>query len=109
MRIWPEKPLFEGWSWVQFSNLGLSLGMTFKSYTSVAKGLKNKKLEIPVVSTIENIDSNLLDLIEPALIKTLLFGSYSFDTNTNTNALNGTIKYLLSTKTFKEPPFQWIQ
>ena len=80
--------------------------MTFKSYTSVAKGLKNKKLKISVVSTIENIDSSLLDLIEPALIKTLLFGSYSFDTNTNTNALNGTIKYLLSTKTFKEPPFQ---
>ena len=40
-RIWPEKPLFfEGWSWFKFINLGLTLGMNVKFYTSVAKGLK---------------------------------------------------------------------
>ena len=31
---------FEGWSWFKFNNLGLALGMNFKFYTSVAKGLK---------------------------------------------------------------------
>ena len=45
-------------------------------------------------STIENIDNNLLDLSEPVLIKTLRFGINSFDTN----ALNATIEYVLSTK-----------
>ena len=30
---------FEGWSWFKFNNLGLTLGMTLKFYTSVAKGL----------------------------------------------------------------------
>ena len=59
-----------------------------------------------LLSTIENIDSNLLDLCEPVLIKTLLFGSNSFDTNTNTNVLIATIEYVLSTKRFEEPLFQ---
>ena len=43
-----------------------------------------------LLSTIENVNSNLLDLSEPVLIKTLLFGSNSFDTNANTNVLNAT-------------------
>ena len=47
-----------------------------------------------LLSTIENIDNNLLDLCEPVLIKTLLFGSNSFDTNANTNVLNATIEYV---------------
>ena len=59
-----------------------------------------------LLSTIENIDNNLLDLCESVLIKTLLFGSNSFDTNSNTNVLNATIKYVLSTKRFEEPLFQ---
>ena len=59
-----------------------------------------------VLSTIENIDNNLLDLCEPVLIKTLLFGSNSFDANANTNVLNATIEYVLSTKRFEEPFFQ---
>ena len=33
---------FEGWFWFKFYNLGLTLGMTLKFYTSVAKGLKLK-------------------------------------------------------------------
>ena len=33
---------FAGWSWFKFNNLGLALVITFKFYTSVAKGLKLK-------------------------------------------------------------------
>ena len=59
-----------------------------------------------LLSTIENIDNNLLDVCEPVLIKTLLFGSNLFDSNANTNVLNATIEYVLSTKRFEEPLFQ---
>ena len=41
-----------------------------------------------LLSTIGNIDNNLLDLSEPVLIKTLIFCSNLFDTNANTNVLN---------------------
>ena len=61
---------------------------------------------LTLLSTIENIDQNLLDLCEPVLIKALLFGSNSFDSNTNTNILNTTIEYVLSTKRCEEPLFQ---
>ena len=57
------------------------------------------------MDTIENIDNNL-DLCEPVMIRTLLFGSNSFDTDANTNVLNATIEYILSTKRFDEPLFQ---
>ena len=53
-----------------------------------------------------NTDNNLLDLCEPVLIRTLLFGSNSFDTDANTNVLNATTEYILSTKRFDEPLFQ---
>ena len=59
-----------------------------------------------LLCTLVNIDNNLLDLCEPVLIRTLLFGSNSFDTNANTNVLNATIEYILSTKRFDEPLFQ---
>ena len=59
-----------------------------------------------LLSTIENIDNNLLDLCEPVLKRTLLFGSNSFDTDANINVLNATIEYILSTKRFDEPLFQ---
>ena len=32
-----------------------------------------------------------------------------FDSNANTNVLNATIEYILSTKKFEEPLFQWKQ
>ena len=35
-----KKHLLKGWSWFKFNNLGLTLGMALKFYTSVAKGLK---------------------------------------------------------------------
>ena len=44
-----------------------------------------------LLSTIANTDNNLLDLCEPVLIRTLHFGSNSFDTDANTNVLNATI------------------
>ena len=59
-----------------------------------------------LLSTLVNIDNNLLDLCEPVLIRILLFGSNSFDTDANTNVLNATIEYILSTKRFDEPLFQ---
>ena len=48
-----------------------------------------------------NIDNNLLELCEPVLIRTLLFGSNSFDRDAKTNVLNATIEYTLSTKRFE--------
>ena len=33
---------FDGWSWLEFNNLGLALGTNLKFYTTVAKGLKLK-------------------------------------------------------------------
>ena len=62
-----------------------------------------------LLSTITNIDNNFLDLCEPVLIRTLLFGSNSFDTYANTNVLNATIEQILSTKRFDEPLFHWKQ
>ena len=59
-----------------------------------------------LLSIIKNIDNNFLHLCEPVLIRTLLFGSNSFDTNANTNVLNATIEYVISTKRFDEPLFQ---
>ena len=49
-----------------------------------------------LLTTIENIDNNLLDLCEPVLIKTLLFGSNYFDTNANANVHNAAVKYVLA-------------
>ena len=60
-----------------------------------------------LLSTIENIDNNLLNLCEPVLIKALLIGNNSFDTNANPNVHNAAIEYVLSTKRFEEPHFQW--
>ena len=40
------------------------------------------------------------------VVKTLLFGSNSFDSNANTNVLNATIEYVLSAKRCEEPLFQ---
>ena len=37
-----ESACFEGWSWFKFNNLGVTLGMNLKFYTSVAKALKLK-------------------------------------------------------------------
>ena len=59
-----------------------------------------------ILSTMENIDNNFLDLCETILIKTLLFGSNSFNANANTNVLLATIEYVLFTERFEEPLFQ---
>ena len=55
-----------------------------------------------LLSTIENIDNNLLHLCEPVLMRTLLFASNSFDTDANTNVLNVAIEYIISIKRFDE-------
>ena len=48
-------------------------------------------------STMKNIDDNLLDMTKPILTTTIIFGSSSFDINTNTIVLNSTMNlvYLL--------------
>ena len=53
-------------------------------------------LKDTLLRIIKNIDNNLQDLIEPILIKTVLLASNSFDTNTD--VLNLTLNYALSTK-----------
>ena len=42
IRIWPENPIFEGWSWFKFNNSRLALTTNLEFYTSVAKRLKLK-------------------------------------------------------------------
>ena len=59
-----------------------------------------------LLSTVKNIHNNLLRLCKPVLIRTLLFGNNSFDTNASTNVPNATIEYILSNKRFDEPLFQ---
>ena len=61
---------------------------------------------LTLLRTRANIDNNLLDLCEPVLKRTLHFGSNSFDTDANTNVLNATIEYIISTKRFDELLFQ---
>ena len=47
----------------------------------------------------------MLDVTETVLIKTLLFGNCSVDGHTNTQILNTTIEYILTTKRFDESRF----
>ena len=58
-----------------------------------------------LLSTIKNIDCRLLDVTETVLTKALLFGNCSVDAETNTQILNATIEYILSTKRFDESLF----
>ena len=58
-----------------------------------------------LLSTIKNIGYRLLDVTETVLIKALLFGNCSFDALTNTQILNATTEYILTTKTFDESLF----
>ena len=51
-------------------------------------------------NTIENTDNSLLDLCEPVLIRTLLFGSNSFDADANKNVHSATIEYIFLLRDF---------
>ena len=79
-----------------FCNCGLDIESTVHYLLHCPMDLTERHI---LLSTVENIDDNLLDL--SVLIKTLLFGSNSFDTSANTNVLNATIKYVLFTKRFE--------
>ena len=50
-----------------------------------------------LLKILKNIDNKLLNLTKYILTKSLFFGSYSFDINTNTNILNAIVNlvYLL--------------
>ena len=58
-----------------------------------------------LLSTLNNIDSKILESNDSYLTLTLLFGSTSLDSETNTLVLNATIDYILSTERFEEPLF----
>ena len=58
-----------------------------------------------LLSTVKNINCRLLDVTETASIKTLLFGNFSVDAQTNTHILKATIEYILTTKRFDESMF----
>ena len=58
-----------------------------------------------LLSTLNNIDSKILESNDSYLTQTLLFGSISFDSETNTLVLNATIDYILSTERFEESLF----
>ena len=53
-----------------------------------------------LLSTIKNIDCRLLDVTE-----TLISGKGTVDAHTNTEILNATIDYILTTKKFDESLF----
>ena len=53
-----------------------------------------------LLNTISQIDNKLLDSNESNLIQHLLFGDLSKDTETNTEILNATVNYVLTTKRF---------
>ena len=75
-------------------NCGLNIGSTAHYLLHCPTYITERRT---LLSTIENIDNNL-DLSKPFLVKALLFGSNSFDTNANTNVFNTTIEYALSIK-----------
>ena len=58
-----------------------------------------------LVNTISQIDNKLLDSNESNLIQHLLFGDPSKDRETNTEILNATVNYVLTTKRFDERLF----
>ena len=58
-----------------------------------------------LLSTLNNIDPKILESNDFYLTQTLLFGSTSVDSETNTLVLNATIDYTLSTERFEEPLF----
>ena len=53
-----------------------------------------------LLRTIKNFDCRFLGVTETVLIKTPLFGNCSVDAQTNTQILNATIEYILTTKRF---------
>ena len=85
-------------------NCGLDIKLTAHFLFHCLKYITERRT---LLSTTENIDNNLLDPSQTIFIKTLLFGSNSFDTNANTNIFNATIAYVLLTKRFEKPLFQW--
>ena len=64
-----------------FSNYGLNIESTAHYLLHCPTYITERRT---FLSTIENIYNNLLDLSEPVLIKTILFGNNLFNTNGNT-------------------------
>ena len=60
---------------------------------------------LALLNTIRNIDMSILQLSDSKFTSVLLFGDNSFDNNKNTFALDATIDYIISTRTFDVPLF----
>ena len=58
-----------------------------------------------LLSTLNNIDSKILESNDSYLTQTLSFGSTSFDSETDTLVLNATIDDILSTERLEQPLF----
>ena len=58
-----------------------------------------------LLSTLNNINCEILESTDSYLTRILLFGCTSFDSETYTFILNATIDYILSTERFEEPLF----
>ena len=70
------------------------------SFTALYSQSKNTLL-----NTISQIDNELLDSNKSNLMQHLLFGDPSKDRETNTEILNATVNYVLTTKRFDEQLF----
>ena len=60
-----------------------------------------------LLSTTKNINCRLLHVTETVLIKKLLFGNCSADAHTNTQILNATTEYVLTSTRFDESLFHF--
>ena len=58
------------------------------------------------MNKIRDIDSSLIDQNETSLCYTLLFGKGNMNDSENTNILNTTIEYILSTERINIPLFE---
>ena len=63
---------------------------------------------ITLLSTLNKIDSRLIETNESSLIETLLFGNSLFDLTKNSLILNASIDYILSIKRFEEALLQQV-
>ena len=57
------------------------------------------------LNTVSQTDDKLLDSNEFNLVQHLVFGDPSKDTETNTEIINATVNFVLTTKRFDEIPF----
>ena len=88
-----KNTFFKVWSWLKFNNLGLSLYMVLKFYTSVEKGLKlNVRKFLGLISTFVGVtwgkNGSGAFLLPPSLLPLILNRVMSIFHNQKTPSLN---------------------